>query len=725
MSQMCPNCSFDNPDDAQTCSNCPTTLRGLLGSKTILSERYEVVSVLGCGAMGAVYLAQDRRLVGRRCAIKENRPDPNASVEIQAQTREQFLAEARVLARLDHFSLPKVSDYFIENDREYLVMDYVEGEDLESRLERAQQPLPEAEVLAWTDQVLDALIYLHNQRPQPIIHRDIKPANLRIDLHGRIKLVDFGLVKLLDADNPATKAEMRGVGTPAYAPLEQFASSNDHTDARSDIYALGSTVYHMLTNLSPPDVHQRLLNPQILLPLRELNPHLSEKTERVILRAMEIYPDQRYQSAEEMRHALSETEAPAAARQPAGAPRRASSPTSLWLFGILGLVFVLLLLGGAVYLLFNNQGSSPPAQQPVAGGVEQPTSEPGQSTPTEVLVQTLGDAPAPTETPTLVLQPTTPPSETSGSGDTLQQETDTPTPAPTDTPTAAPQVVAQPGGISAATLQGTIAYPVFNGTDYDLYLGQADGSGTQLFQNSASQPAFSPDGTRIAFRSWALDSRGIIVMDATGANPLVLTNFVEDQLPTWSSDGSKIVLLSRRSGDRKSQLIQVSSFESLGESTVLTEGEYPSIGPNNVLAFKGWGITGTGLRVSTLAFDTIQPLTDINEDTAPVPSPNGETIAFMSRRGGNWEIYSVNADGSNLQRLTDDPAQDGLPTWSPDGQALAFVSDRGGSWAIWAITPIGQDQQKLFDIQGSPDGFVGTDQFASRGWAEERISWKQ
>jgi len=138
MSQMCPNCSFDNPDDAKKCVQCPTPLRGLLGENVLLSQRYRVTSVLGCGSMGAVYLAEDTRLAERRCAIKENRIDPQSPVDVQEQTREQFLAEANILAKLDHPNLPKVSDYYIENDREYLVMDYVEGEDLESRMARTQ-----------------------------------------------------------------------------------------------------------------------------------------------------------------------------------------------------------------------------------------------------------------------------------------------------------------------------------------------------------------------------------------------------------------------------------------------------------------------------------------------------------------------------------------------------------------------------------------------------------
>jgi serine/threonine-protein kinase len=303
--------------------------------------------------MGAVYLAADQRLNGRRCAIKENRPDPAASPKAQAQARDQFLAEASVLARLDHPNLPKVSDYFIENGREYLVMDYVAGDDLESRMTATNRPLPETEVIGWADQVLDALAYLHNQKPQPIIHRDIKPANLRVDLYNRIKLVDFGLVKLFDANSPETKAELRGIGTPAYAPLEQFAGSDEHTDPRSDIYSFGATLYHLLTNVPPVEVHRRLLKPESLPAPRGLNSTLSEHIQTVILRAISIYPDERYQTAEEMRRALLNAGQPPAAKAKKSA--RSSSPI---VFGLIGLLLVIGLLGGIAYLLLNNQNQA-------------------------------------------------------------------------------------------------------------------------------------------------------------------------------------------------------------------------------------------------------------------------------------------------------------------------------------------------------------------------------
>jgi hypothetical protein len=182
-------------------------------------------------------------------------------------------------------------------------------------------------------------------------------------------------------------------------------------------------------------------------------------------------------------------------------------------------------------------------------------------------------------------------------------------------------------------------------------------------------------------------------------------------------------MLSRREGDRKSRLIRVGSRQDRTKGVVIGEGEYPTIGLDGRLVFKGWGSTGAGLRSATLNFQNIQVITDRDEDTAPAPSPDGNRIAFMSRRDGNWEIYVVASNGSGLQRLTNDPGEDGLPAWSPDGKAIAFISSRGGSWAMWAMAPNGTGQRLLFALPGSPDGFIGADRNSSRGWTEERISW--
>ena len=293
-------------------------------------------------------------------------------------------------------------------------------------------------------------------------------------------------------------------------------------------------------------------------------------------------------------------------------------------------------------------------------------------------------------------------------------------PPPVDV-TARPSSLPVPKMVPAASLTGTIAYPVFNGTTYDMYLHTL-GESSRLFRTAASQPQFSPDGKRIAYHSWQAGRRGLVAADVDGGAEHVVAGNLEDQLPTWSPDGSQIIFLSRRSGQRASELFQVTGAG--GEAHRIGNGEYPTWAANGQLAFKGWESTGTGLRLAQPDLTDLTALTDDGNDTAPALSPDGTLAVFMSRRDGNWNIYVVHSDGSGLKRLTSDPAGDGLPTWSPDGRAIAFVSNRGGPWAVWAITPEGSGSRQLFTMEGSPDGFVtGEDLDKSRGWAEERISW--
>ncbi len=276
-----------------------------LRSGDVLKERYEIQRIIGQGGMGNVYLTNDTRLKGRLCAVKEVLHDPNMSDDSQAQAREQFQREATVLARLDHPNLPKVSDYFSEDERDYLVMDFVPGKDLSAIMTEARiknQFLKEEDVLAWVEQIIDALGYLHKQEP-PIVHRDIKPSNLKLTPDGVIKLVDFGLVKIL-ASEDITITVVQGRGTALYTPLEQYGGDAGHTDGRSDIYALGATMYHLLTNHPPEEARDRFLNPNNLLPPREINPELSSRTERAMLWAMALHPDERPQNIEIYRQAL-------------------------------------------------------------------------------------------------------------------------------------------------------------------------------------------------------------------------------------------------------------------------------------------------------------------------------------------------------------------------------------------------------------------------------------
>jgi serine/threonine protein kinase len=281
-------------------------LARLLEPETVLRGRYRIMSVVGQGGMGAVYRAEDLRLEGRICAVKEVRPDPDATPAALAQSREQSHREATTLARLDHPNLPKVSDTFHEGGREYLVMDFVEGRDLRQAVEEKRQGrtfLDERKAMQWTRQLCDALAYLHSRKP-PVLHRDIKPSNIKLTPSGLIKLVDFGLVKLLATDQACTVTVLQGRGTAAYTPLEQYGGDTGHTDVRSDIYSLGATLYHLLTNQPPADARQRFLNPDVLRPPSELNPHISPSTERAIQAAIAMHPSKRPQTIAELRDML-------------------------------------------------------------------------------------------------------------------------------------------------------------------------------------------------------------------------------------------------------------------------------------------------------------------------------------------------------------------------------------------------------------------------------------
>jgi serine/threonine protein kinase len=260
----------------------------------VLHNRYKVRDRIGQGGAGSIYLADDIRLEGRQCALKEVEYDRALPDNLLDEARQQFLREATILARLDHPNLPKVSDFFSNGPRDYLVMDYVPGKDLRTMVldaRREKRFLTEQDVLGWAHQLAEALEYLHTQQP-PIVHRDIKPSNLKITPSGLLKLVDFGLVRIL-APEEVTITIIQGQGTVLYTPIEQYGADESHTDVRTDIYSFGATLYHILTNEPPVDARNRFLQPSTLKPPRELNPALSEQTEQAILWAMELHPDDR------------------------------------------------------------------------------------------------------------------------------------------------------------------------------------------------------------------------------------------------------------------------------------------------------------------------------------------------------------------------------------------------------------------------------------------------
>lgn len=286
----------------------------MLAPGTILQDRYRVVAQIGKGGMGAVYQARDLRL-RNDVALKETLFSDEAY-------RRAFEREAQILARLRHQALPRVIDHFVEGNGQFLVMEYMPGEDLGNQLARlgrrfaSPQALPI--VLKWADQLLEVLHYLHT-RPSPVIHRDIKPKNLKLTPSHDIVLLDFGLsrggvtvqVALPDNDEPTTpesKGERKVYGfTPPYAPFEQMRDGEP--DPRSDLYSLSATLYHMLTGTLPPDAMgrmARMLNgqPDSLKPIRELAPHVPEGIAALIESGLAVLIDSRPQTAREMRDEL-------------------------------------------------------------------------------------------------------------------------------------------------------------------------------------------------------------------------------------------------------------------------------------------------------------------------------------------------------------------------------------------------------------------------------------
>jgi len=271
----------------------------MLSEGITLQGRYRIVRQLGQGGMGAVYEAIDERL-DTVVALKE-------TFFADEKLRKQFEREARLLARMHHQALPRVSDHFNEGEGQFLVMQYIAGEDLAAMLAQSNGPFPEEEVLRWADQLCDALDYLHTQDPQ-IIHRDIKPQNLKLTARGQIVLLDFGLAKGSAGQMTAvtTSASIYGY-TPNYAPLEQIQGKG--TDPRSDIYALGATLFHLLTNLKPPDALSRAAavvngQPDPLPLANQVRPDISAGTAHVLAKSLAQRRDDRFVNATAMREAL-------------------------------------------------------------------------------------------------------------------------------------------------------------------------------------------------------------------------------------------------------------------------------------------------------------------------------------------------------------------------------------------------------------------------------------
>jgi serine/threonine-protein kinase len=675
-----------------------------LSSGFLLKDRYLIKELLGKGGMGAVYLAEDQAL-DQLVAVKSN-------LNPGEQSQRQFEVEARLLAKLRHPNLPLVFDHFIIDEVQYLVMDYIPGENLSQWLkdEGAQAVY---KVLEWAEQISGALSYLHSQDP-PVIHRDIKPANLKITPAGQIVLVDFGIAK---ASSEHTTVGAQGY-TPGYAPPEQYGEAV--TGPYSDQYSFAATLYALLTGSPPPESVDIMLGEKALTSARVYATNIPVHVDFAIRKAMSPEPDMRFANVGEFFTALTDpaaladvtlrpgtdtiealSESPTIAKpattppQPA-APKKKGRPL-LWI-GLLVAGAVVIGGGALVAALLGGSGlfaSAPTATQSLPQVI--PTNTPPKvDEPEPEIVETATEAP----TPTTILEPTA-----------------TFTPSPEPTPFG--------GG-------GKIIF-ISNRDGYDqIYEMNADGSNlVQLTfdETHKSWPAYSPDGTKILY----VGDGGfgpyntklgpdVWVMDADGSNQtnLTQTKGVDDD-PVWSPDGSKIVFVSYRFGGSR-QLTVMNSDGSEQKRVSFEFEEYnPTFSPNGgTLLFSSTFFFTLNMRqyrdgempanVDSLFDLKLEPeLYDdrydepdrIGKGDSPAWSPDGNWIIYIRTNGNNRRIYllDANSNGATVRHL-EVPGLNYDPAWSPDSQHIVFANSTSGNLEIYTMDLGGRFQTNLTNFEG-------------------------
>ena len=310
----CLRCGRETPRGARFCPSCgaelqlarPRVATGLLAANMLLNNRYMVLHRIAQGGQSAVYLALDTLEDNTERAIKEM-SEANLSPEEREKAINDFIREANMLTRLNHPALAKVYNTFVDGHKHYLVMEFVKGHNLEDELVETGHPLEWDRVAGWGIALCDVLSYLHAQNP-PIIYRDLKPANVMLVPDGSIKLVDFGIARWL---HPARTRDTAQLGTDGYAPLEQYSA---RSEARSDLYALGASLYHLLTGRVPESAPSRLAG-QRLTPVRVINQRVPEPLEQIVMQALSLQSRDRYPSAAVMREALERAVHPESVRR--------------------------------------------------------------------------------------------------------------------------------------------------------------------------------------------------------------------------------------------------------------------------------------------------------------------------------------------------------------------------------------------------------------------------
>lgn len=601
-----------------------------LRSGETLRSRYKIESVLGQGGMGAVYRARDLNL-RVAVAVKEN-------LFTTDEYARQFHNEATILAGLRHPNLPRVIDHFVlPGEGQYLVMDFIEGTDLRERIER-DGPIDVEEALPWFLQVCDALAYLHSRRPYPILHRDIKPGNIKIQPDGRAVLVDFGLAKVVDESGTTTTGAK--AMTPGFSPPEQYGTGR--TDLRTDVYALGATLYACLTGEIPEDSLERAMGRDELTPLRRRRPNISPSLARAIEKALAVRQEERYQSMMEFAAALgsaSEAGGPTVVREfpyldqtirapvsrgladlPTRLPWEPEPDRSRWMKIGAGVLGVALLAGAVLIAPRLSAGVVGLGRSDTPGPAASPTDAGPQATVTPE------EIPTAEATAALILITATPPGGEA-----------TPNPALTLTPLPTPIG----GGV------GQIAFASDRSGTPQIYLINVDGTGLKALTSmpdGACQPSWSPDGLSLVFISPCPDSReaypgaGLWALELENLEPRpLLSSPGGDYDPAWSPGGGRIAFASEREGRPQIYVMNLETDE-----------------VENVHEF-------------------------FAREVQPIWSPVDNLLLFVSFRNAIPQLWLMSDTGENPSRFARGDFEDTHPAWASDGQLIVFQRRRASS----------------------------------------------